>query len=209
MRRSYLLFLSILVPVIAAAQPFTFGVKGGVPAQTPLGQPDSRMPFILGPTIDIRVFSRLSIESGVMFDRMGQQAGSGAFQYPENALTLVANTERARALEVPVLAKIHLRPEHRTWRPFVTLGPTIRRTTLESQYSATIFSGTSLTPFAPQPGFSGKRVDWSVDPAAGAGLDYGTGRFHFEPEVRYSYWGSGVNLPIRKNQVGFLLGFRF
>jgi Outer membrane protein beta-barrel domain len=209
MRPLYLLFLFSVLPVMAQTQPFTFGVKGGVPAQTPLGQTDNRMPIALGPTVNVRIFSRLSIETGVLFHRMGQYVGTGAVQYPEDALTLVSTTQRARALEVPVLAKFHLRAEHQTWRPFVTLGPSIRRTSVDSGYLSTILSGTHLSTFAPQPGLNMKRVNWSVDPSIGAGLDLRTGRFHLEPEVRYSYWGAGVNLPVRKNQAGFLLGFRF
>ena len=167
------------------------------------------MPFVLGPTVNIRIVSRLSLETGVLFHRMGENAGTMAFRYPQNALSLVSTTQRVRALEVPVLAKFHFRGERQTWRPFVTLGPTIRRTSADFGYSATILSGINLVSLASQPGPSANRVNWSVDPSVGAGVDFKTGRFHLEPEVRYSYWGAGVTLPVRKNQVDFLLGFRF
>jgi hypothetical protein len=48
-----------------------------------------------------------------------------------------------------------------------------------------------------------------VDPAAGLGVDFRAGRFHLEPEARYSYWSAGEHGRIRKNQVTLMLGFRF
>ena len=139
---------------------------------------------------------------------MGQSVDNGVFQYPENAVTLTSSTERSRALELPFLVKYHFLSEHRTWRPFVTAGPTVRRTSLDASNFASILSGANLSPFAPQV-LSAKTVKWNVDPAVGAGVDFKAGRFHFEPEVRYSYWGAGKNSVVRKNQVDLLLGFRF
>jgi outer membrane protein W len=130
------------------------------------------------------------------------------FQYPENAVTLTSSTERGRALELPFLAKYHFLSEHRTWRPFVTAGPTVRRTSLDASRFATILSGVQQVTLAPQLS-SGSTVKWTVDPAVGAGVDFKAGRFHLEPEVRYSYWGAGKDSLVRKNQVDFLLGFRF
>jgi hypothetical protein len=177
-----------VLPMMAQTQLFTFGVKGGVPAQTPLGQTDNRMPFVIGPTVNVRIFSRLSLETGVLFHRMGQRSDNGVFQYPENAVTLTSSTERGRALELPFLVKYHFLGEHRTWRPFVTAGPTVRRTSLDESRSASILSSPQLVNFAPQLS-SAKTAKWTVDPAVGAGVDLRAGRFHLEPEVRYSYWG--------------------
>jgi hypothetical protein len=92
----------------------------------------------------------------------------------------------------------------------VTAGPTIRRTSLRNEYNATVFSGAPITPGTTPFFLNSERVDWHADPAAGAGVDFKAGRFHLDPEVRYSYWGAGEELyPVRKNQVNFLLGFRF
>lgn len=195
--------------MMAQTQLFTFGVKGGVPAQTPLGQTDSRMPFVLGPTVNVRIFSRLSLETGILFHRMGQQSNTGLFQYPENAVTVVFSTERGRALELPFIAKYYFLSEHHTWRPFVTAGPTVRRTSLDAHQIASVLTGTRLGTFPPQPNMNTKTVKWNVDPAVGAGIDLKSGGYHLDPEVRYSYWGAGKNSAVRKNQVDFLLGFRF
>jgi hypothetical protein len=197
------------MPAMAQTQLFTFGVKGGIPAETPLGQTANSMPFVLGPTVNVRVYSQLSIETGVLFHRLGQDANTGGFQYPANSFTLVFSSQSARAVEIPILAKFHVLGERHAWRPFVTLGPTIRRTSFDSHYSSTIFSGVSLTTASVNAGPNLNRVDWRVDPAAGVGVDFKAGRFHLDPEVRYSYWGAGADLPVRKSQVEFLLGFRF
>jgi hypothetical protein len=167
------------------------------------------MPFVLGPTVNIQIFPRLSFETGVLYQRMGQQLNNGAFLYPENALTLVSSRERGYALELPFLAKYHFVAERHTWRPFVTAGPTVRRTSLDGRHATTVLSSAPLGDSAPRPVLNTNTVKWNVDPAFGAGIDFKTGRFHIEPEVRYSYWGAGKNSPVRKNQVDFLLGFRF
>jgi hypothetical protein len=208
MRPSYL-FLFTALPALAQTPVFTFGVTGGVPAQTPLSQTDSRMPFVVGPTVDIRLLPRITVETGFLFDRLGRQSFTGTYLYPENSVTTTYGNQSGHGIEVPVLAKVHLFPEHRAWRPFLTLGPTVRRTSFDSHYSSTIFSGTSLTSVSIQPGFDFGRSDWHLDPVLGAGIDFKAGRFHLDPQLRYSYWGSGTTLPVRKNQVDILLGLRF
>jgi hypothetical protein len=204
----YLIFLAVM-PAVAQTQFLSFGLKGGAPAQTPLGQTFNEMPLVLGPTVNLRISSRFSVETGVLFHRMGRQLNTGIFQYPENTLTFVSSTERGRALELPMLLRYHLLGEHRTWRPFITAGPAVRRTSIDALHTSTVLSGLSLSDFTATPRVNTNLVKWNVDPAFGAGVDLKAGRFHLEPEVRYSYWGAGKNSAVRKNQVDFLLGFRF
>jgi hypothetical protein len=210
MKPSSILLLSLAIPVMSQAQLLTFGVKGGMPAQTPLGSTDDRMPFVLGPTVTVRLFSQLSLESGVTFTRMGQNNSSSVFQYPANTFTQTFSSERGLSVEVPVLAKLYALPERHTWRPFVVIGPTIRHTHVDNQYQASILSGTSIVTVASSSFFSSNRSRTKVDPVAGVGVDLKAGRFHMEPEVRYSFWRVGQDIyPVRKNQVDFLMGFRF
>jgi len=208
MKPYYLITLFAGLPAMAQAQLFTFGVKGGTTAQTPLGQTD-RVPFILGATVDIRLVAGLSLESGVVFHRLGQELQNGVFQYPDNSVTLVSSTIRGRAFEVPFLAKYHFLGQDRRWRPFVTAGPTIRRASLDGTHYSSILSGAALTALPTVAVGDTSSVKWNVDPVFGAGVDFKTGRFHLGPEVRYSYWGAGKNSEILKNQVDLLLGFRF
>ncbi len=210
MRPCYLLLSVAFLPMLAQAQLFTFGVKGGVPAETPMGQTENRMPFAAGPVVNIRIFSRISLETGILFHGFGQNSDSGAYLplYPENAVTLTYSTTSGHALEFPVLAKVHLTSGRRSWRPFLTAGPAVRRTSFSARSLSTTLTGTPATS-TPQPAYGAtNQVKWNVDPAFGAGVDFKSGRFHLEPEVRYSYWGAGVNSPVRKNQVQFLFGIR-
>jgi hypothetical protein len=196
-----------LLPLTASAQLFNFGLQGGVPAQTPLGQ-SYNMPFVLGPSVDIRRSAWLSLETGVLYNRIGRSSTNAAFLYPENAVTLDNVTLHGSALEVPILAKFRFRGEGSGWRPFLTAGPTVRRTSITTEATGSVIgSGTEITNFSP--GFTAKTVRWNVDPTIGVGMSLRTGRFHIEPEVRYSHWGAGKNGPVRQNQVSYLFGFRF
>lgn len=209
MKLSVLIASSALLPLTASAQRFTFGLQGGIPTQTPLGQTNDKMPFVLGPTVDIRLFSGLSLSTGVLFSRTGQRFDNGIVAYPENALTFYYNTSQSHAIEVPLLARYRFLGERRGWRPFLSAGATIRRTSIESTTLTSVVSTNPLSSFLPQPFLDRKTVRWNADPTAGVGVDFRTGRFHLEPEIRYSYWGAGKNTLVRKNQVHFLLGFRF
>jgi hypothetical protein len=140
---------------------------------------------------------------------MGHASNLGVFTFPENSITLSSTSIHGHALEIPILAKGYLRAERSTFRPFVTGGLAIHRTSLESRNGASILGGTNLLPLPSEPVFQTESVLWKPDPSAGAGVDFKAGRFHLEPQVRYSYWAAGKNSDIRKNQVHFLLGFRF
>ena len=196
-----------LLPLTASAQLFTFGVQGGVPAQTPLGRTDNT-PFVLGPSVNIRVFSGLSLETGVLYHRLGRGSDNFTFLYPENSVTLGFETWRGSALEVPVLARYRFLSERAAWRPFLSAGPTVRRTSITTTWANSVISGSPLGNNSAGV-LKTKTTQWNVDPTTGVGVDFRMGRIHVEPEARYSYWGAGKTGRVRKNQVNFLLGFRF
>jgi hypothetical protein len=207
MRLPILLFT--LLPLTASAQRFTLGLEGGIPAQTPLGKTD-QTPFAIGPSVNVQVFGGLSFETGLLYDRIGRRSDNSTFFFPENTVTLGFSSSKGSALEVPLLAKFRFLHARNVWRPFLTAGPTVRRTSITTDQFSSTFSGsplgTAANGLAP---FHRATSQWNVDPAAGAGVDIRTGRFHLEPEVRYSYWAAGKNSLVRKNQVNFMLGFRF
>jgi len=116
------IFTLALLPLTASAQLFTFGVQGGVPAQTPRGRTDE-MPFVLGPSVNIRAFAGVSLQTGVLYHRIGRGNDSFAFLYPENAVTLGFESWRGSALELPFLAKFRFLGERAGWRPFLLAGP--------------------------------------------------------------------------------------
>jgi hypothetical protein len=201
-----ILVLALLPVVVAAQQRFSFGVQGGVQAEAPVLQAGS-VPFAAGASLNVHIISRLSFEPGVLFTRLGSGHNQSAFLYPENSVTLTFENWRGRAVEIPLLAKYRFRNERGNWRPFVTAGPTVRWTSLRSDYFTSVFSGAPASSGGPL--LKVKNTEWNVDPAAGVGVDFRAGRFHLEPEARYSYWAAGEHGRIRKNQVTLLLGFRF
>lgn len=145
--------------------------------------------------------SNLSLETGVLFHRLG--AAQRHFAFPSNDGTLVRGSDewKARAIELPFLLKYRFLDRTRTWRPFLSAGPTVRRTNID-------YFGFRLGE-AEAPLRGSETVKWKIDPAAGAGVSFRSGRVHIEPEVRYSYWGAGKHQVVRQNQVHFLFGLRF
>lgn len=207
LRMKLRIFTLIFLSLTASAQVVEFGVQGGVPTQPPLGRTDN-MPFILGPTVDVRIFSGLSLETGVLWRWLGRASDNFAFQYPKDAVTVGAQTSRGSALDVPLLAKYHFLSERGNWRPFLSVGPTVRRTSITTKFATSVLGNSALAAPSLLP-FDTKTVEWHLDPTIGAGVTARVGRFHLEPELRYSYWGAGKSGPAQKNQVDFMLGFRF
>ena len=113
------------------------------------------------------------------------------------------------SVEIPVLAKYRFLGARRNWRPFLSAGPVIRRTSVETRMNSSVLGANPAVGAPPLFNVNRESVSWNADPAISAGMDFRAGRFHLEPEVRYSYWGAGKHDPIRKNQVNFLLGIRF
>jgi hypothetical protein len=194
------IFVLAALPCLASAQLLTFGVQGGVPAQTPLGRTD-KMPFVAGPSVDIRIVKGLSIETGLLYQRLGGGYINFAFG-PADAITFGSETFSGSALEIPFLAKYRFLSERRRWRPFLLAGPSVRRTSIKKE-------DIRFGPAGTLNAVNTKSTQWNVDPSIGAGVDARVGRMHIEPEVRYSYWNVGKTEVVRKNQVNFLLGIRF
>jgi hypothetical protein len=194
-----------MLPLTASAQLPTFGVQGGVPAQTPLGRTD-KVPFVVGPTVDVRIVKGLSFETGFLYQRLGAGYDNFTFFGPANAITFGSDTVRGSALELPFLAKYRFLNEQRRWRPFLLAGPSVRRTSIQtSSVQTSTVSGSSGSVGS---AVNSKSTQWNVDPSIGAGVDARVGRAHIEPEVRYSYWNAGKTEMIRKNQVNLLVGLR-
>lgn len=201
--------LSVILSTVGRAQLLTLGLQGGVPAQTSLERSNTKMPFVLGPTVTLKLFSNLSLESGVLFHCFGESRDTFGFQYPEGGFTMGSNEWRAKAIELPFLLKYRFLSESRGWQPFLTAGPTVRRTSIDFTGFHTAWSGNPLNPSEHQPIETNNSTKWNVDPAVGAGVSFRSGRLRIEPEVRYSYWGAGKHTVIRQNQVHFLFGLRF
>ena len=71
MKTWYFLLWLAIVPAMAQTRLLTFGLEGGMPAQTPFGETGDQMPFFLGPKMNVRILRRLSFETGVSFHGIG------------------------------------------------------------------------------------------------------------------------------------------
>jgi hypothetical protein len=107
--------LAVLAEALCA-QPFTFGVKGGVRTTDlltgDLGDESKR--YIVGPWVDLRLPFRFSLEVDALYQRSGYSASYA------NPLEATFTRERDDSWEFPVLAKYHM-PVSRL-HPFAGIG---------------------------------------------------------------------------------------
>jgi hypothetical protein len=150
--------------------------------------------------------SGFSVESGVLFYRLGDRTESFGFPTPQSGFTFGTEQRRGKALEIPVLLKYHFLSQRRTWRPFLSAGPAVRRTSLDFAQFTSVFGTTEPNPYRP---IATHTVKWNVDPVVSAGVAFRAGKITIEPQARYSYWSAGKDSVVRKNQVQFLFGLRF
>lgn len=196
----------IFLPPLACAQRISPGLIGGVPAQPPVQQSTDNIPFVLGPTLSVELFHNFSAQTGVLFYRLGTSRQNYFFAAGSGFQSGMSEW-KAHATEIPLLLRYHLLSRSHTWRPFATLGPTVRRTEINFRDYRSLLSSSTLT--VNSGNVPALQTRWKVDPVLGAGVSFKTGRLHLEPEVRYSYWGAGKDTVVRKNQVNFLFGLRF
>jgi hypothetical protein len=195
-----------LLPIVGSAQQLSVGFVGGAPAEPPISYSAKKLPFVLGPTLSVGFSSWLSLETGVLFHRLGSTEQHYATQVSGGTVITGMDEWKAGAIELPFLLRYRFLDESRTWRPFISAGPTIRRTHINFGGYRSTFSGNTVFNESIQPS---ETVKWNVDPAAGVGVSFRAGRVHIEPEVRYSYWGAGKHQVVRQNQAHFLFGLRF
>jgi Outer membrane protein beta-barrel domain len=218
---------------LALAQPFTFGVKGGVPltdflsatSSGNLGYFTTTNRYIVGPEAELH----LPFGFGVEFDALYRH-----FQYSgvSNAVDVLINSSTTSgAWEFPLLAKYRF--PSKVVRPYVAggvvwdtlsgLGQTITQTVIPTNIIST--SSTSSPAELRHNTVSGF--------VAGVGIEIHLLVLHISPEIRYTRWnaqhfvtpvsaaiaaGPGfVNLSpglpgtiqSNQNQVEFLVGFTF
>ena len=205
------LTLAALLPIIGLAQQMSVGMIGGVPAETPLGRSTTSLPFVIGPTFTLSLSNGLSFQTGVLFHRLGrseevQLSGSNLLEGAASVNPLtgtlynIRNSQwKATTIEIPLLLRYHFLSRTRTWQPFLvgrTQYPPHRNQLPQRQAS----QARSL---------DSNNSQWKINPSFGTGVSFKAGRIRIEPEVRYSYWGSNRQDPIRQNQVHFLFGLRF
>lgn len=190
--------LLLVLGFAAAAQPISFGVRGGVPltdAYTTLTETSGSQfvktfsgskEYVAGLMLEVRLPFSLSVEADALYHplKITTQAGTGA--------TVVStSTATTHSLEFPIVAKyrfLHLP----VVKPYVEAGPSFRALGLGGSYQ----SGKGIT--------------------LGGGVELKLLKLRLEPELRYTHWGADSasalaagNLPSAVNQAQFLVGLAF
>jgi hypothetical protein len=205
------LFLFLLVAVSACSQPFSAGVKLGVPLTDfidTVQNVSSSIPnrFIGGVTGELRLPFGLGVEVDALYRRIHYQDSTGT---PLGTLTTDRTT--ANSWEFPILGKYRF--PTRIARPYVAAGIAfdtlsgLTDTVTQTIQNLASTTHTTSTPAALQNNSTKGFV-------LGAGVDIHAIVIHLSPEIRYTRWGAqhfnlaGV-LSSNQNQAEFLLGITF
>jgi len=209
------LFLLLLTAFSVCAQPFSFGVKGGIPLTDFLdtasnsGQlfQTNTNRYIIGPMVELRLPFGLGVELDALYRH---------FDYTSSAnveFEFVTSKTSAGDWEFPLLAKYRF--PSRVVRPYVAAGvawDTLMG--LKQTVSSTLFPpGTPTTTTSSNPTELHKNTTEGF--VIGAGIDVHVLLIHISPEIRYTRWGaqhflsSNGGLSSNQNQAEFLVGITF
>lgn len=209
--------VSLLLFTSAAAfcQPFSFGIKGGLPmtdfVDAVNGQNFTASAYtnryIIGPTAELRLPFGLGVEFDVLYRRFGYSS-SGLLGGITSTIT--NKTTTGSAWEFPLLAKYRF--QGKLVRPFVSAGIAWDKLSGLTQDVHTIVAGVTNSS-------SGTPTELHNDTTRGfvmgGGVEVKALVIRISPEVRYTRWGSAHFVdPIglissKQNQAEFLVGITF
>jgi hypothetical protein len=190
-----ILVLVVVIGDLAVAQPVAVGVEGGVRTTSNVSgslTSESKR-YIVGPTVDIRLPLRLSVEVDALYQRFGFTG------YENSCCGNAILRERANSWEFPMILKYHISAGR--LHPFAGVGYAPRVV-----HGTDVVSGSSLTGISGNPPtgiytYFVNRFDTNYSVTHGVvvsgGVSLGAGHLRFTPEVRYVHW----NAPFL-NQVG-------
>lgn len=217
-----LLFLLLAGSLAAFSQPFSAGVKGGVPFTDFLNAAESVHAFstntftshtnryILGVTAELHLPFGLGVEVDALYRHLNYQ-NSVSISGITTSFTNSRTT--GNAWEFPLLAKYRF--PAKVVRPYVVAG--IAWDTLQG-LTQTITQGTIASPATTTTSTSNPaelNQNTTRGFVTGVGLDVHALVVHLQPEIRYTRWGArhfldpnGL-LQSNQNQAEFLLGITF
>ena len=216
------LLLLLLGATSAFCQPFSFGVKGGVPLTDFLNAAKSTNAngflnfathtnrYIVGVTGELRLPFGLGVELDVLYRHLNYQSSQ---QIAGITTTISNGNTTANAFEFPLLAKYRFGTKG--IHPFVDAGvawDTLQG--LKQDVKTSILGG---TPSNTQSSSSPSQLQHKTTRGyvMGAGLDIKILVIHIVPEVRFTRWGAqhfldpSALLHSNQNQGEFLLGIQF
>jgi opacity protein-like surface antigen len=208
------LFLLLLGAVSVCAQPFGFGVKGGVPVtdfldtvQNPENFHTSTSRYIIGPTVELRLPFGFGVELDALYRHLNYTSSG-------NLVDVIVNSRTTgNAWEFPLLAKYRF--PSKVVRPYVDAGiawDTLQGLT-QTVTNTLIPGGITHTTTSSNPAELHKNTTTGF--VVGAGLDVHVLVIHISPEVRYTRWGAehflspNGGLQSNQNQAEFLVGITF
>jgi len=216
MRLPYLLSGLLLSAGPAFCQPFSFGLRGGVPMTDFLSTVRSgnfnftsnTNRYIVGPTAELRLPFGFGLEADILY-RHFSYTGSGGIT--GITTTLLSSSTTSNAWEFPLLAKYRL--PGKVIHPYVAGG--VAWDTLSGLTQAvtrTVAGITSKTTTSNPPELGNSTSRGFV---LGAGISVKVLVIHISPELRYTRWGAkhfldpNGGLSSNQNQAEFLVGFTF
>ncbi len=208
------LLLFALGSVCAVAQPFTFGVKLGVPATDFLSTVQNSNityhsytnRYLVGPTAELRLPFGLGLEVDALYRHYSfWTAGS----LPPQVINRLTNAT-TNAWEFPLLAKYRF--PFPVVRPFVDAG--VAWDTLQGfKQSITLVSS---TPIQPPTNLNQPAHNTTTGFVLGGGLDIHAPFVHVSPEIRYTHWGTqhfvtsvASGFSSNQNQAEVMVGITF
>jgi len=212
------LLLLLLGAVSAFSQPFSFGVKAGVPLTDFINAAESTTPsglidfathtnrYIAGVTGEVRLPFHLGIEVDALYRHLDYQSSV------QTSTTTSSSSTTANAFEFPVLGKYRFGAK--VLHPFVDAG--VAWDTLQGlKQGVTNVASTVYQTVTGSPLTSDVQNSTVRGYVTGAGLDIHFLVIHIQPEIRFTRWGakhffdpSGL-LNSNQNQAEFLLGLTF
>jgi hypothetical protein len=213
--RTLLLFL--FGAACAFSQPFSFGVKAGVPLTDFFSSTEGPNPYtattnryIIGPTAELRLPFSLSVEFDALYRHFNYSNAGCVLN--NGVCSGFFESTTSGDWEFPLMAKYRL--HFPVARPFVAAGVAWDTLSGLSQ-SFTQLSGVPISSGGSSPSELHKNTVAGV--VIGGGIDVHALFLHVSPEIRYTRWGSQHFVPSspdggltsNQNQVEFLVGITF
>jgi opacity protein-like surface antigen len=207
-----LLFLSTAA---AFSQPFSAGIKGGMPltdfvsvasAQNINATTTNR--YIVGVTGEARLPFGLGVEMDILYRHFSYNTSSGLSNLTNN-LTNIDTT--SGSWEFPILAKYRFKGK--IFRPFVDAGVAWDKLSGLTQTVSSVVGSITKTTSTSSPAELAN--DTTRGFVLGGGVDVKALVIHITPEVRYTRWGARQFIDTtglinsKQNQAEFLVGITF
>jgi hypothetical protein len=211
-----LLCVFLLSSAAALAQPFGFGIKGGVPMSDFLNGARSQNfafvtstnRYVVGPTVELRLPFGLGVELDALYRHYNYNGSGGTSGITS---TLLSINTAGGAWEFPLLAKYKFKGK--LIHPFVDAGVAWDKLSGLTQAVTSTVAGITKSSSTSNPAELNKNVTRGF--VFGGGVDVKLLLLHIAPEIRITRWGSqhfidpnGL-LHSNLNQAEFLVGFTF